>query len=151
MPRPLHQKTDRRIAVMSIPHILTRLPKGADLLEALHDLCAEHNISRGQVSLIGALEKATLGFYLQDKKQYISHVVDEPVEILAGIGNVSLKDERPFVHLHLTLGKQDMSSCGGHAMPGCPIFACEVCILPLDGHPLERVLDEPTGLPLWRS
>ncbi len=135
---------------MSTANIVTRLPKGADLLEALHALCVQHGIGRGQVSLIGALEKARLGFYLQDEQKYVNHDVDEPVEILSGLGNVSIKDGKPFVHLHLVLGKQDMTCCGGHALPGCPIFACEVCILPLEGEALERALDKPTGLPLWR-
>lgn len=132
-------------------HFMGRLPKGSDLLESLNALCAEQNITRGSVQLIGALEKAALSFYLQDKKEYVSHDFDEPNEILAGLGNVSIKDGKPFVHLHLTLGMEDMRCVGGHAMPGCVVFACEAIIQPLEGAPLVRGFDEPTGLPLWEE
>ncbi len=132
-------------------HLLKKLPKGMDLLEALTEVCKEHDITRGTVQCIGALEKATIGFYLQEEQRYISHPVNEPVEILVGAGNVSLKDGEPFIHLHLTLGLQDGGCLGGHTMPGCPIFACEACIIKLDGMPLERGFDEPTGLPLWKK
>ncbi len=135
---------------MSTPNILTRLPKGADLFESLNTLCKEQGVKRAQFSMIGALEKASLSYYLQDEKRYVSHEIDEHVEILSGLGNISLKDGEPFAHLHLVLGKSDLSCIGGHAMPGCIIFACEICIIPLEGGDLVREYDEPTGLPLWR-
>ncbi|MCA1945524.1 MAG: DNA-binding protein [Desulfovibrio sp.] len=132
-------------------HLLKRLPKGADLLDALTAVCKEHHVTRGSVQVIGALEKAMLGFYLQHEQRYISHAVDEHVEILMGAGNVSLKDGEPFIHLHLTLSRHDGSCLGGHAMAGCPIFAAEACILRLEGKPLVRGLDEATGLYLWTN
>lgn len=134
---------------MSVPNILTRLPKSGDLLPELNALCKEKNIRRGVVQVMGALEGATLGYYLQDERRYISQEFDEHMEILAGIGNVSIKDDEPFVHLHLTLSRKDFSVIGGHTMPGCTIFAAEVCIISLEGKELMRGFDEPTGLPLW--
>jgi predicted DNA-binding protein with PD1-like motif len=79
----------------------------------------------------------------------VSHDVDRPLEILSGIGNVSLKEGRPFVHLHLTLGDDTGRRRGGHAMPGCRIFAAEAAILKAEGPNKHRVYDEATGLFLW--
>ncbi|THB65724.1 MAG: DNA-binding protein [Desulfovibrio sp.] len=132
------------------PPLLLRLPTDADLLKALTDICVENSIERGTVELIGALRKAVTGFYLQDEQRYQAHVFDEPLEILSGLGNVSLKDGAPFVHLHLTLGRGNGECLGGHAMEGCVIFAAEACITPIDGPALVRELDEVTGLPLWK-
>jgi len=134
---------------MSVPNVLTRLPKGGDLLQEINALCKEKNIRRGTVQIIGAVERATLGYYLQDERRYISKEFDEHMEILAGVGNVSMKDGVPFVHMHLTLSRKDFSVIGGHTMPGCTIFAAEACVITLEGEELERGLDEPTGLPLW--
>lgn len=130
-------------------HYLGRVPKDADLGPALNQICKEQGITRGSVTLIGALTKAALGFYDQETFSYETHEVNEPVEILAGLGNVSLKDGEPFVHLHLTLGRGDCTTLGGHTMPGCIVFACEVCIQELPGEDLVRGFDEPTKLPLW--
>jgi hypothetical protein len=130
--------------------LMLRLPKGEDLQETLNSLCAEHKVTRGMVKCIGALEKATLAYYHQEGGEYESFEIGEPVEILAGVGNVSLKDGEPFVHMHLTVGLKNGDAKGGHLMPGCPIFACEAVILEIPGAPLEREFDEPTGLPLWK-
>jgi len=97
--------------------LLVRLPKGEDLLAALVTICREQGITKGHISLIGALEKAVLGYYPQDTRQYVTHTLDTGTEILAGLGNVSLKDGEPAIHLHLTLLKATSPSPA--AMP-CP-------------------------------
>ena len=130
--------------------VLVRLPKGADLLIALKDACQARGITKAAVQVIGALERARLGYYLQDERRYISYDLPEHCEILCGAGNVSLKDAEAFVHLHLTLSKADGSCLGGHAMEGCPLFAAEALLLPVPGDGLARGFDEPTGLFLWQ-
>jgi hypothetical protein len=129
---------------------LSRLPKGKDLIEALTEAAATIKTTKAQVTVIGALEKAKLGYYLQDERRYIDFTFDEHVEILCGMGNISLKDGKPFVHLHLTLSRKDCSCLGGHAMAGNIIFAAEACITPVAGEALERGFDDPTGLYLWK-
>lgn len=133
---------------MSAPHLF-RLPKDADLLTALETICLERDINHASIALIGALTRASLGFYLQDERRYVSHDVDKPLEILSGIGNVSLKEGRPFVHLHLSLSDDTGAALGGHAMPGCRVFAAEAAIQPAEGPNRHRVYDEATGLFLW--
>lgn len=130
---------------------LIRLPHDADLVTAITEECVRLGVTRGTVQVIGALKKATLGFYPQDVKEYQSHDIDEPTEILCGIGNISLLDEKPFVHMHLTLGKSDCSVVGGHAMSPCPIFAAECFIQPVEGPTLVREFDETTRLKLWKQ
>ena len=131
--------------------VLVRLPKGQDLLAALKAACVERGVTKAQVQVIGALERACLGYYLQDERRYISYELAEHCEILCGVGNVSLKDGEAFVHLHLTLSRSDGSCLGGHAMEGCPVFAAEAFLLTVPGPPLVRGYDEPTGLFLWQS
>ncbi|MBG0776558.1 MAG: DNA-binding protein [Desulfovibrionaceae bacterium] len=128
-----------------------RLPKGADLVEALNALCAERKITRGTVQCIGALTRARLAFYRQDRFTYAEREVAEPMEIVSGQGNVSIRDGMPFVHLHLVLSDETFRCMGGHALPGCEIFACETVITPLAGPALVRTFDAPTRLPLWEG
>lgn len=132
-------------------HIMDRLPKDADLLESLTKLCEENGIKRGSVQVIGALQQAELAYYRQDEQKYIHHTVAEEVELISGLGNVSIKDGRPFVHLHLVLSRENGECIAGHACPGCTIFASEAIIMELEGPDLVRELDTPTGLPLWRK
>ena len=72
------------------------------------------------------------------------------MEILSLIGNISLKDDKPFVHAHITLADQEGRAWGGHLAEGTKVFAGEFVIQEyLTEKPLVRHLDEETGLFLW--
>lgn len=127
-----------------------QIKHGDDLLEKITEFCQEKKIENGLVLAIGALQKARLGYYLQQEKRYTEIVVNEPVEIVSCLGNVSLKEGQPFVHAHLSTANKEGKVVGGHMNPGCLVFACECLIIPLEGEPSERVFDPLTGLSLWK-
>jgi len=122
---------------------------GGDLLEELTTLCLKENIRLGRVGALGAVQRARLGFYDQQTQEYQFFVVDQPLEITALLGNVSLKDGTPFVHAHVTLADKTGHAYGGHLAPGTVVFACEFILEAFDGPLLERNFDETTGLHLW--
>ena len=127
-----------------------RLPQGADLLESLNELCARENITAGEVRAIGALTKAVLGFYNQKNREYEYLTLDYPLEIVSLLGDVSLKEGRPFVHAHVSLGDEQGHLWGGHLAPGSEVFACEVMLAQYQtDKPFERAFDQGTGLLLW--
>lgn len=127
-----------------------RLPFRADLLEALHALCREHDIRLGVFSVIGAVKEAKLGYYIQDEKRYVECVhLEKKLEITCCTGNISLKDDNIFIHAHVTLADHEGNCYGGHLMAGSRIFAAEYCITELTGGILERTEDPRTGLSLW--
>lgn len=127
-----------------------RLTYGCDLLESLQGIVEEADVRFGSINFLGAVQKARVGYYLQDEKRFITLDLDEPMEILSGLGNVSLKDGRPFVHAHVTFLDRTGTIRGGHLLPGTIIFAGEVFIEELElPAPPERVDDPVTGLSLW--
>lgn len=130
--------------------VLIGLKKNHDLLEEVVRLANEHGITKGVVRVIGALTRASLAFYHQSRFEYEPHEVDKPVELLTAVGSISLKDGKAMAHLHLTLSDETGAAFGGHAMPGCLIFAAECHIREVEGAPLVRGMDEATGLPLWK-
>ena len=131
--------------------VVARLPHGGDLLAELTRIADEYGIEAAELRAIGALTAARLAFYDQDTHEYGEFAVDQPVELLALLGNVSRKDGATFVHAHATLAGHDGSCVGGHVAPGCVVFACEALLQELVGDPLERESDEVTGLALWRG
>jgi len=126
-----------------------RLPHGGDLLETLTELCIRHDVRLGRVEAIGAVSRARVGYYDQTKHEYRCLELDRPLEILSLIGNVSLRDGRPMVHAHITLGDDQGHAFGGHLAPGTIVFACECTLQAFEGPPLERKPDATTGLMLW--
>jgi uncharacterized protein len=126
-----------------------RLPHGADLLEAITACCRERGVRMAEISAIGALSQARVGYYEQDAKIYRELGFPGHCEILSLIGTVSVRDGAPAVHAHVTLADDEGRSFGGHLIAGCRVFACELVITELSGEPLVRGFDETTGLPLW--
>lgn len=126
-----------------------KLPHGADVTESLKSICNKEGITLGNIHILGAVKKASLGFYNQTKKEYEMLIFNEPLEIVSSLGNVSLKDGETFVHIHVTLSNSRGEALGGHLMSPTEIFACEFSIVETLGAPLVRKLDEVTGLYLW--
>jgi hypothetical protein len=126
-----------------------RFPHGSDLLQEINKLITQENILSGEIRIIGAVSKAVFGYYNSESKNYIYISKDEHMEILNCIGNISVKDGKPFAHVHITLADKHGNAYGGHLMEGTIIFAAEFVITDYGDNKLERVYDETTGLQLW--
>jgi len=130
---------------------MCRAAHGSDLLGEITGFCRDRGITLGRVEALGALVRATLGYYNQNTRQYELLEFDEHLEIANLVGNVSVKDGEPIVHAHVTLANDRGIAYGGHLVPGCEIFACEFVVQKFTGPQLTRGLDEQTGLPLWNQ
>jgi len=132
--------------------IMGRLAKGADLLSALEQVCRETGVRLGELTAIGAVGKARVGYYDQERQGYAFEQWDRPLEILSLVGNVSLKDGEPFVHAHVTLADERGRGFGGHLAEGTTVFACEFVLREyLSEKDYVRVPDAHTGLSLWED
>lgn len=127
-----------------------KLDYGKDLLEELTTVCVDNGIRLGRIEAIGAVQKATIGYYDQQTKKYNFFEIDEHLEIAALVGNISLREGQPMVHAHITLSDKDGKAFGGHLATGTVVFACEFVIHAYDGPDYFRGHDEQTGLPLWK-
>jgi hypothetical protein len=130
---------------------MVRLSKDSDLLEEITDVCRKQDISLGRIEALGAVQKACLAFYDQRTHAYEPISLEEPLEIIKLVGNVSVRDNAPFVHAHVTLADKAGRAYGGHLASGTVVFACECIIEAFDGPALTRELDGPTGLFLWAA
>lgn len=120
-----------------------------DLLQEITNFIINENIRSGEIRIIGAVKKARFGYFNQSTKEYKFIEKNEHMEILSAIGNISLKNKKPFPHVHITLADKDGNVFGGHLMEGTKIFAAEFVIVDYGENNLERVDDEFTGLQLW--
>jgi len=127
------------------------LDKGADILEGLLGVMKQHQISAGIISGIGAVSEARLAYYNSETRIYEEQVFPEPLEIVSLKGNISIKDNAAFPHLHAVLSRRDFTPFGGHLLPKTYVFAFEFEIIPFTGEPFVRGFDEATGLFLWKQ
>ena len=130
--------------------IIGQLPYGSDLLDGLTQFVEKENIRLGRISGIGATTHAIVAFYDQNTKKYNPLEFPGGMEILNLQGNVSIRDSKPFVHVHLILSDAKGNVFGGHLLQGTKLFACEVTVDEFEGNELVRAYDERTGLHLWK-
>ena len=124
------------------------LARGEDLLAGLGAAVAELGIEAATLQVIGGLEQATLGYFDPESAQYLPLTTGH-VEIAAGLGNVSIRDGSPFIHLHLVVSERDGACRGGHAMDGCRAIVLEAYLRKLDGDPPVRRQVEGMPLKVW--
>ena len=128
--------------------LAVRLEHDADLVQSITELARSNRVEAGSFTAIGALKRARLGYYDQKNHGYREMKIDAPHEMASCIGNVSLKDGEPFVHVHVVLADETGNTKAGHLLEGI-VFAAEVHLHELEGPRLERKYDEATGLSLW--
>lgn len=131
------------------PIHVVRLDTGEDLLEGITSYATEAGITAAWLTYLGAVSVASLRYYDQDARVYRDFVIDEHLEVLSGVGNVSLLDGSPFVHTHAAFADSTGHAFGGHLGVGTKVWALEIRIQELIGDALVREPDDCTSLSLW--
>jgi predicted DNA-binding protein with PD1-like motif len=89
-----------------------------------------------------------LGWLNWETKQYERSVsLDEQVELLSLIGDITLKDGEPQVHAHAVIGKRDGTAHGGHLLEAHVRPTCEVVLTQSLAH-LRKEFDPSAGIAL---
>ena len=73
---------------------------------------------------------------------------NEDYELTSLIGNVSTKDNKPFLHIHVNISNQKCQAFGGHLFSGDIIATGEIKIFITDTE-INRSYNDETGLYLW--
>ena len=125
------------------------LENHVEITKALTMFCEEKQIKAGVIHGIGAVGKATLRFFDPHTKQYIDKTFQEQMEIACLIGNISQKEGKPYLHLHITLGRLDYSALAGHLLEATLSGAGEFVIEAFEGS-LECYYNTSIGLNLYQ-
>ena len=124
------------------------LERGEDLLDGLNRAVEEMKLEAATLQVIGGLEQGRVGYFDPETSEYVP-IETGHVEIASGLGNVSIRDGEPFIHLHLVLSGRDGSAVGGHAMEGCRAFVVEAYFRRLDGPAPVRQETPGMALKVW--
>jgi predicted DNA-binding protein with PD1-like motif len=125
--------------------IFIRLDEGDEITSAIRMVCEKEGIGCAMVFGIGACRKAEIAHYDTLERRYHNKQFEGMLEIVSLLGDITLKDGRPFPHLHISLGLKDFSAAGGHLV-SCDVNpTCEITIMPLD-IPIHRGFHERSGL-----
>lgn len=116
-----------------------RLKRGQDLYTEIKKYAEGHHIKAAAVlSGVGCVYR----WELRDATGKRVQSKEEHAEILSLMGTVSENG----CHLHICLGRDDLSAFGGHLRPGCLVnTTAEIVLAELEGYSFTRELDQETG------
>jgi len=128
--------------------VFARLFEGEDLLDTVALAAEKAEVLAGFFFLIGTLKKAKMGFLREGK--YETTEINQPLEIVSCLGNISDKEGKIFVHAHIAVSDEKGRVFGGHAMSGCIIGATgELVLVEAVNIRLLRKFEESVKLYLW--
>lgn len=114
---------------------------------ALAACASEQHLSASHFTAIGALSRAVVAYFDWTTKEYRHIGIDEQVEVLSLVGDISIDQGRPKVHAHMVVGKRDGTAHGGHLVEAHVRPTLEVMITEAPAH-LRRRFDPESGLAL---
>ena len=120
-----------------------------EITQALAAFCEEKDIRSGIVGGIAAISEATFRFLDPATKQYVDKTFAEQMEVTCLTGNISRKDGKPYLHIHVTASRRDYSCIGGHLLTARVNGACELYVEDYGLSGIGRRFDPETGLNLY--
>jgi predicted DNA-binding protein with PD1-like motif len=129
--------------------IIAKMEKGEDVLKTIEMVASNHGVKTGQLTLIGAIEGARLGYFDTHSHEYVEISTEENLEVVSCMGDITTLDDGSLVvHAHM-IAADDKGTChGGHLLPGCKVsVTIELVIFETDDE-IKRARDERTGLNL---
>jgi uncharacterized protein len=121
--------------------------KGDEVIAGLQAFAHEHDVATYTIVGIGAFSSVTLGYFDRDRKDYKQIPLNEQVEVLSLVGNISRAGDKPKVHAHVVVGKSDGAAWGGHILAAHVWPTLELIVAEAPAH-LRRTTDPETGLAL---
>jgi uncharacterized protein len=115
------------------------LAAGEEVKATLEAFAAAQNVESASLVALGAFEKAKIGYFQWDKKQYKHIPIDEQVEVITLAGDI-VRDEKgkPGLHCHTVLGRADGSTRGGHLLEAVVRPTLEVTLTQSPAHLVRR-------------
>jgi len=122
-----------------------RFESGEAVADKLVAWLQTRQIGYASMTGLGAVRSARISYWNAVTGEYEPHDLDEQMEVVSLVGNVTIKEDAPFTHIHVTLGRSDLSLLGGHFNDAVVHPNLEIWLRPEAGT-VERRLDESCGL-----
>ena len=128
--------------------VLMTLAKGDYINQTFESFAAIKGVECAWLNGIGALENPEIGYYSIDDKSYHRKHVKGEFELTSLIGNITMKEGKPFAHTHITFSDTNYKVFGGHLFDA-RITAAGEFLMQIGNDKINREINHEIGLPLW--
>lgn len=120
---------------------------GDEIISGLTAFAKEQGLEASDFTALGAFSSAMLGFFEIEQKEFRKIPIEEQVEVLSLVGNITIDEGAPKVHAHVVLGLSDGTTRGGHVLEARARPTLELVLVESPVQ-LRRRFDETVGLAL---
>src|SRR6204780_1645676 len=90
--------------------------QGDEAFSGLLEFAEKYDVTSAHFTAIGALNKATLGWFDPERKMYKKIPVNGQHEVIGMSGDIALYQGKPVVHTHMVVGGPDGTTRAGHVL-----------------------------------
>ena len=124
------------------------LAKGDNINKTFESFAEVKGVGCAWLNGIGALENPEIGYYSLEDKSYYRKTFKGEYELTSLIGNITLKEGKPFSHTHINFSDTEFRVFGGHLF-NANITAAGEFIMQFGSDEINREMNADIGLPLW--
>ena len=124
------------------------LAKGDNINKTFESFAEVKGVGCAWLNGIGALENPEIGYYSLEDKSYYRKTFKGEYELTSLIGNITLKEGKPFSHTHITFSDTEFRVFGGHLF-NANITAAGEFIMQFSSDEINHEMNAEIGLPLW--
>jgi predicted DNA-binding protein with PD1-like motif len=121
--------------------------QGDEAFSGLLEFAGKYHVTSAHFTAIGALNKATLGWFDPQRKMYKKIPINGQHEVIAMSGDIALYQGNPVVHTHMVVGSPDGTTRAGHVLDAYVSPTLEVMVT-VDPVAMHKRLDPETNLTL---
>lgn len=129
-------------------YVFMTMDPGDEINNTFESFAKDHGIGCSWLNGIGAIESPEIGYYSIEEKKYYKKTYSGEFEITSLIGNITIKENQPYSHTHITFSDIHFNVFGGHLF-NAKISAAGEFILHLGSKNIVRKMNQKIGLPLW--
>jgi predicted DNA-binding protein with PD1-like motif len=121
--------------------------QGDEAFSGLLEFADQYHVTSAHFTAIGALNRATLGWFDPQRKMYRKIPVDGQHEVIGMSGDIALYQGKPVVHTHMVVGSPDGTTRAGHVLDAYVSPTLEVMVT-VDPITMKKRFDPETDLTL---
>ncbi len=121
--------------------------QGDEAFSGLLEFADKYHVTSAHFTAIGALNRATLGWFDPQRKMYKKIPINGQHEVIGMSGDIALYQGKPVVHTHMIVGGPDGTTRAGHVLDAYVSPTLEVMVT-VDPITMKKRFDPETDLTL---
>jgi uncharacterized protein len=106
-----------------------RFSTGDEILSGLQELAEKHHITSAYITGLGGLSTALLGWGDPANGAFKKVPIEDKAELVSLVGDISMRNDKPYVHLHAVVGFKDGSTKAGHVIEAHVAPIAEIAVV----------------------